>query len=105
MNIGEFERRGPGYQGRINCRALRAKNVRIVPNTGAISDNGPTHRVYDAEGAEIGAGWAKRSEDRDYLSVKLDDPSFTQPIYASLFDDPNGKGANLVWSRPRPASE
>jgi uncharacterized protein (DUF736 family) len=28
---------------------------------------------------------------RDYLSLKLDDPSFTAPILASLFDDPNDK--------------
>jgi uncharacterized protein (DUF736 family) len=36
--------------------------------------------------AEIGAAWSKRSsEGRDYLSVKLDDPSFTNPIFASPF--------------------
>ncbi len=30
----------------------------------------------------------KRSgEGRDYLSVKLDDPSFNAPIYANLFDE------------------
>ena len=37
--------------------------------------------------AEIGAAWPKRSnEGRDYLSVKLDDPSFNAPIFANLFD-------------------
>ena len=48
--------------------------------------------------AEIGAAWSKRSEEgRDYLSLKLDDPSFNAPIYANLF-----KGETdytLVWSR------
>ena len=52
--------------------------------------------------AEIGAAWTKRSnEGRDYLSVKLDDPSFTAPIFANLFDDEDGKSYNLIWSRAR----
>jgi len=55
--------------------------------------------------AEIGAAWSKRSnEGRDYLSVKLDDPSFTQPIYANLFDAEDGAGYSLIWSRSRKAS-
>jgi len=55
--------------------------------------------------AEIGAAWSKRSnEGRDYLSVKLDDPSFTQPIYANLFDAEDGAGYSLIWSRSRKSS-
>ncbi|MBN8909876.1 MAG: DUF736 family protein, partial [Rhodospirillales bacterium] len=51
--------------------------------------------------AEIGAAWSKRSnEGRDYLSLKLDDPSFTAPIFANLFDDEDGDGFTLIWSRP-----
>jgi uncharacterized protein (DUF736 family) len=50
----------------------------------------------------IGAAWSKRSsEGRDYLSVKLDDPSFTTPIYANLFDDEGGETFSLIWSRGR----
>ena len=50
---------------------------------------------------EIGAAWAKRSnEGRDYLGLKLDDPSFTAPIFANLFDDEDGEGYSLIWSRP-----
>ena len=48
--------------------------------------------------AEIGAAWAKTSKDgRVYLGLKLDDPSFTAPIYANLLDDEN---YSLTWSRP-----
>jgi uncharacterized protein (DUF736 family) len=36
---------------------------------------------------------------RDYLSVKLDDPSFTAPIYANLVED--GDAFTLIWSRSR----
>ena len=50
--------------------------------------------------AEIGAAWSKQSnEGRDYLSLKLDDPSFTAPILANLFDDPDGESFTLIWSR------
>jgi uncharacterized protein (DUF736 family) len=55
---------------------------------------------------EIGAAWSKRSEEgRDYLSLKLDDPSFTAPIYANLFDGEGGEDYNLLWSRPRKNGE
>ncbi|WP_312531334.1 DUF736 domain-containing protein, partial [Paracoccus sp. (in: a-proteobacteria)] len=48
-----------------------------------------------------GAAWSKRSnEGRDYLGLKLDDPSFAHPIYANLFDDEDGEGSSLIWSRP-----
>jgi uncharacterized protein (DUF736 family) len=51
--------------------------------------------------AEIGAAWSKRSnEGREYLGLKLDDPSFNAPIYANLFDDEAGEGYSLIWSRP-----
>jgi uncharacterized protein (DUF736 family) len=56
--------------------------------------------------AEIGAGWSKRSEEgRNYLSLKLDDPSFNAPIYANLFDDEDGEGYTLIWSRPRKSAD
>ena len=52
--------------------------------------------------AEVGAVWPKRfSEGRDYLSVKLDDPSFNAPIYANLFDDKDAETYTLIWSRSR----
>jgi uncharacterized protein (DUF736 family) len=48
-----------------------------------------------------GAAWSKRSnEGRDYLSLKLDDPSFNAPIFANLFDDEDGESYTLIWSRP-----
>ncbi|MDE8343603.1 MAG: DUF736 domain-containing protein, partial [Acidocella sp.] len=60
-----------------------------------------SHRIFCGR-AELGAGWSKRSaEGRDYISVKLDDPSFSAPIYANLFDDEGGDGYTLIWSRSR----
>ena len=98
-NIGSFKKSGKEYQGEILTLSVQAKGVRIVPEDARANDNAPSHRVFVGR-AEIGAAWAKRSDaGRDYLSVKLDDPSFTAPIYANLFDDEDGENSTLIWSR------
>jgi uncharacterized protein (DUF736 family) len=100
-NIGSFKKSGQEFQGEIVTLSLQTKGVRIVPETDRTSDNAPSHRVYVGR-AEIGAAWPKRSsEGRDYLSVKLDDPSFNAPIYANLFDDEDAETSTLIWSRSR----
>ena len=99
-NIGSFKKAGNEFQGEIVTLSVQTKNVRIVPQDTNGNDNAPSHRVYVGR-AEIGAAWSKRSnEGRDYLAVKLDDPSFNAPIYANLFDDEDGKTYSLIWSRP-----
>ena len=100
-NIGTFKKSGSELQGEIVTLSVQTKGVRIAPETSRANDNAPTHRVYVGR-AEIGAAWAKRSnEGRDYLSVKLDDPSFNAPIYANLFEDEDGESHTLIWSRAR----
>jgi uncharacterized protein (DUF736 family) len=102
--IGTFKKAGSEFVGEIVTLSVQAKNVRIVPEEGTTSGNAPSHRVFVGR-AEIGAAWSKRSnEGRDYLSLKLDDPSFTAPIYANLFDDTLIEGEesySLIWSRAR----
>lgn len=99
--IGTFKKSGSNeFTGEIVTLSVQAKNVRIVPEATRSGDNSPSHRVYVGR-VEIGAAWAKRSnEGRDYLGLKLDDPSFTAPIFANLFDDEDGEGCSLIWSRP-----
>ena len=99
--IGTFKKLGSNeFTGAIVTLSVQAKNVRIVPETNRSGDNSPSHRVYVGR-VEIGAAWSKRSnEGRDYLGLKLDDPSFTAPIFANLFDDEEGEGYSLIWSRP-----
>jgi uncharacterized protein (DUF736 family) len=98
--IGTFERIGDSeYLGDIFTLSLRAKNVRIV-SVSRTNENAPSHRIY-IDQVEVGAGWSKRSpEGRDYLSVKLDDPSFNAPIYANLVHDQGAETCSLIWSRP-----
>ncbi|PWB79323.1 MAG: DUF736 domain-containing protein [Methylocystaceae bacterium] len=99
--IGTFKKTGNNeFTGEIVTLSVQAKNVRIVPETCRSGENAPSHRVYVGR-VEIGAAWSKRSnEGRDYLGLKLDDPSFNAPIFANLFDDECGEGYSLIWSRP-----
>ena len=99
-NIGTFKKSGNEYTGEIATLSLQAKGVRIVPEESRSNENAPSHRVFVGR-IEIGAAWTKRSnEGRDYLGLKLDDPSFTAPIFANLFDDEGGESYSLIWSRP-----
>ena len=75
------------------------KGVRIVAETGRTNEDAPTHRIFVGR-AEIGAAWAKSSEkNEEYHSLKLDDPSFTAPVYANLVKDKDGETYSAIWSR------
>ena len=98
--IGTFKKTGNEFTGEIVTLSVQARSVRITPETRATGENAPSHRVFVGR-AEIGAAWAKRSnEGREYLGLKLDDPSFNAPIFANLFDDEDGEAYSLIWSRP-----
>lgn len=95
--IGSFTASGNGFSGTIKTLNLNVKaNIRAVERT---SEKGPDYRIL-AGATEFGAGWKKTSnEGRDYLSVKLDDPSFPAPIYATLIEVEGEEGLSLIWSR------
>ena len=95
-NIGTFTRDGDRLTGAINTLAMKAKATFLPIEK--VSPRMPDYRIY-ANGAEIGAAWAKTSEtDRAYLSVKLDDPSFGDAIYCRLIELDGGRH-QLLWSR------
>ncbi|MBX4967762.1 DUF736 domain-containing protein [Rhizobium binae] len=97
--IGTFASTETGFTGSIRTLALNVKaRIARIENP---SDKGPHFRIY-AGAVELGAAWQKRSNesDRDYLSVKLDDPSFPAPIYATLTEVEGQVGFQLIWSRP-----
>lgn len=94
--IGTFTRDGENYIGTIHTLALNV-TATIQPKAKK-SENAPDYRIYSL-GAEIGAAWEKISEaNKPYLSIKLDDPSFAQPIQARLITTDKGQH-HLVWSR------
>jgi uncharacterized protein (DUF736 family) len=96
--IGTFISNGNGFAGTVKTLALNVK-AKLVPAE-RTSGKGPDFRVL-AGNVEFGAAWKKTSErDRDYLSVKLDDPSFPAPIYATLIEVEGEQGLSLIWSRP-----
>ena len=102
--IGTFKKSGTEFLGQIVTLNVQSKNVRIIPEANRTRENAPSHRIFVGR-AELGAAWSKRSaEQRDYLSVKLDDPSFNAPIYANLVQDDEGEGFALIWSRSRKAN-
>ncbi|SDA36888.1 DUF736 domain-containing protein [Sphingomonas sp. NFR15] len=96
--IGSFTRGENGiYTGEIRTLTLRVK-ASIRPSA-RDHDKSPDHRVV-ANGVEFGAAWSRaaRETGTEYLSLKLDDPSFPAPIYATLSQGDDGKH-KLIWLR------
>jgi uncharacterized protein (DUF736 family) len=88
------------YNGAIKTLTLNVKQA-TLRKIEKDNDKAPDFRIFSGQ-TEFGAAWKKTSrENRDYLSVKLDDPSFPAPIYASLVDA--DEGYSLIWSRSRQA--
>lgn len=100
--IGTFTRTENGFSGAVKTLNLNVKSVKFLPAEGE-NENGPDFRIL-AGGTEFGAAWKKQSDKGNtYLSVKLDDPSFPAPIYASLVETETEELA-LIWSRRRAAN-
>ena len=96
--IGSFTRGENGiYTGEIRTLSLRVKaTIRPCERD---NEKSPDHRVSTG-GTEFGAAWTKaaRETGAEYLSLKLDDPSFPAPIYATLSQGDDGEH-KLIWSR------
>ena len=96
MIIGSFTKLDEGYTGALETVTLSVK-ASITPAEKR-NDNAPEFRVLVGR-HEFGAAWQRTSNaGREYLSVKLDDPSFSAPIFASLIETEND-GFVLIWSR------
>ncbi len=103
--IGTFTKTGEQFTGEIITLSMQAKKVRIIPAERRPSDSAPSHRVFVGQ-AEIGAGWTKTSQGgREYLALKLDDPSFAAPVFANLVADEDTQSHRLIWSRQSGRSE
>jgi len=94
--IGTFTKDNGGFTGTLATLAVKAKvTISAVEKSG---DKAPDFRVYAGKDVEIGAAWAATSKGgSQYLSVKLDDPSFAAPVLARLVETETGHV--LVWTR------
>lgn len=99
--IGTFApHKDGGWIGTIRTLTINVK-ARFVPNDNRENEQAPVFRIY-AGRSEIGAAWRLRTSGenpREYLSVRLDDPSLSEGILAAMFEVENGAEANLVWTR------
>lgn len=102
--IGTFvPSKNGGWTGAIRTLTIDVK-VRLVPNDNQKGRRAPAFRVF-AGYSELGAAWRERSggsTPRDYLSVRLDDPTLPEPFNAALFLSDDGASAQLIWSRLSP---
>ncbi len=107
--IGSFTKTEESFVGTIRTMTINVK-AKITPNKEKANDKAPDYRVY-AGGAELGGGWREKSKDdeREYISLRLDDPSFAAPIRAAFFENESEGTGVMVWGRDdrgrRPASE
>jgi uncharacterized protein (DUF736 family) len=98
--IGTFTRaKNGGWEGSIRTFTTTLK-VRFVPNDDRASDAAPHFHIVTAQ-CELGAAWVRRtgSDNQEFLSVQLDDPTIERPISAALFYSECSQRAQLVWNR------
>tara|TARA_R110000787_G_scaffold42334_8_gene104136 strand:+ start:248 stop:550 length:303 start_codon:yes stop_codon:yes gene_type:complete len=95
--IGTFTKTENGYNGEIRTFTLKTK-VTLVPS-GNDADKAPDFRIMAPGDIEIGGAWQRegKKSGNSYLSLRLDDPSFTAPVYANLIER-DGKHT-LIWER------
>jgi uncharacterized protein (DUF736 family) len=95
--IGTFTKSGDIFTGVVKTLSINAKTT--IKAAEKASDKAPDYRIFSNQ-SEFGAAWKKTSgEGREYFSVKLDDPSFPAPIYATLIEGEEAGSYSLIWSR------
>ncbi|WP_371420454.1 DUF736 domain-containing protein [Tardiphaga sp.] len=93
--IGTFTKTNNRFIGNLKTLSLSiGAEFLALPRT----DKGPDFRILSGD-IELGAAWKKaRKDGREYFFVRLDDPTFANPIFASLVEGRDGEHA-LIWSR------
>jgi len=96
--IGTFTKTGDNFTGTVKTLTISTKIT--IKAAEKASGKAPDYRILANQAAEIGAAWRKTTaEGREYISVKLDDPSFPAPIYATLVEGEAAGSYSLIWSR------
>jgi uncharacterized protein (DUF736 family) len=96
--IGTFTKNENGFTGAVKTLSLNVK-AKFVPAENKENEKAPDFRILTGN-VEFGAAWKKTAQNgRDYLSVRLDDPSFAAPIFANLVEGDIANDHSLIWSR------
>ena len=108
-HIGTFTRTPDGYCGRLRTLTIDVE-LTLVPANAGDGENAPDFRVHagdSGDSADVGARWKRTGEKaRDCVAPLIDNPVFTQPIRANLFQaEAKGSSFNLLWNRPAKRDE
>ena len=98
-----------GYSGRLKTLTLDVE-LTLVPADAGDGETAPDYRIYrgaEPDGPEVGAGWKRTGKKAgDFISLLIDDPVFSHPIRANLFQaDESGSVFDLIWLRPAKRAE
>lgn len=93
--IGHFRREGEGFTGRLATLGLDV-TVTLTPAE-KFSAKAPDYIALVGE-VECGAAWRLSDASGAVLSLKLDDPTWAEPISARLMAAEDG-ALPLVWIR------
>jgi uncharacterized protein (DUF736 family) len=98
-NIGSFKATDTGYTGTIETltHKITADFTRVLSRT---NQNAPAFEIYSGE-LRIGAAWERTGNSGKYLSVSLEDPSFSSGYYNLYRNRGVEDGHTLVFERPR----
>lgn len=93
--IGHFRRDGDGFVGRLTTLTLDA-DLRLAPGE-KFSSKAPDYVAFFGDN-ECGAAWRANDASGALLNLKLDDPSWPEPINARLMAAEDGV-LPLTWIR------
>jgi uncharacterized protein (DUF736 family) len=98
--IGTFASTGNGFSGAIKTLNLnvKAKLIRVDKSASA-TKRSQLRSGHKPARVELGAAGRGPPSERDYLSVKLDDPSFPAPIYATLIEVEGAEADGLAGAK------
>jgi len=101
--IGTFVPTSDGFTGRIKTLLLDA-DLTLSALREPAGENPPDYLITfgkQGEGPFVGAARKRRTEKgTEFISVRIDDPSFSNPIFAGLFPSEESPTLyNLYWTR------
>jgi uncharacterized protein (DUF736 family) len=97
--IGHFTKQQDGrFTGRIET--LTFTRGAVFEPLRKRGEKSPDFRVT-SDAADMGAAWKREGGEGEYLSVRLDDPSFDAPVDCRLVKTGVKEHHSLIWQRDR----